>query len=328
MMKFFIVKDDVRQGPYEVEELARQGLSPDTLVWTKGMPDWTEASAVPELAGAVEASVPDLPASAAPHPAVGIDAPPAACSAGQQPASQAPPLPHSVSTDGPARHHDFEPRPFEPKKKSGRGWIVLLVAIAVLGLLVVSKPNRQRHVDEISAACRQYVDETVDSSLLGQIPVAGEGAKWLSGKVVNGFLETRLEMDDYFFFNVGKLQFQGKRRTVSLGVLGYVFTFGKEDVAQVVQRYVGVPDDKAFIDKAQEKMEDAETGADKIVGKIDFDTTQVGDEFDSLTRKVKSAVTHKARKVAAHAIEGIANEISRQLGEDPDDSQKRDQDGE
>lgn len=39
-MKYFIVKDGTRQGPYTVEELAMQRLSPDTLVWTRGMPDW------------------------------------------------------------------------------------------------------------------------------------------------------------------------------------------------------------------------------------------------------------------------------------------------
>lgn len=34
-MKYFIVKDGTRQGPYTVEELAMQRLSPDTLVWTR-----------------------------------------------------------------------------------------------------------------------------------------------------------------------------------------------------------------------------------------------------------------------------------------------------
>ena len=48
-MKYYIVKDKMRQGPYDLHELARQALTPSTLVWTAGMPDWVEAREVPEL---------------------------------------------------------------------------------------------------------------------------------------------------------------------------------------------------------------------------------------------------------------------------------------
>ena len=57
-MKIYIVKDDMRLGPFTLEEVKRQGISADTLVWFKGMPDWKEARAIPELAGAY---IPDIP---------------------------------------------------------------------------------------------------------------------------------------------------------------------------------------------------------------------------------------------------------------------------
>ena len=39
-MKIYIVKDDMRLGPFTLEEVKRQGISADTLVWFKGMPDY------------------------------------------------------------------------------------------------------------------------------------------------------------------------------------------------------------------------------------------------------------------------------------------------
>ena len=39
-----------RQGPFREEDLLRNGMTPDSLVWCNGMPGWQRASEVPELA--------------------------------------------------------------------------------------------------------------------------------------------------------------------------------------------------------------------------------------------------------------------------------------
>lgn len=38
-----------RQGPFELESLADAGVTPDTYVWCKGMPDWMQAAEVPDI---------------------------------------------------------------------------------------------------------------------------------------------------------------------------------------------------------------------------------------------------------------------------------------
>jgi hypothetical protein len=42
--------NDERSGPYSIEDLAALHITCDTLVWTKGFPDWQQASEVYELA--------------------------------------------------------------------------------------------------------------------------------------------------------------------------------------------------------------------------------------------------------------------------------------
>ncbi len=48
--EFYIVVDDNRVGPLTLAQLSERGIEPSTLVWTAGMPDWSRADTVPELA--------------------------------------------------------------------------------------------------------------------------------------------------------------------------------------------------------------------------------------------------------------------------------------
>ncbi len=48
--EYYIVVDDNRVGPLTLAQLSERGIEPSTLVWTAGMPDWSRADTMPELA--------------------------------------------------------------------------------------------------------------------------------------------------------------------------------------------------------------------------------------------------------------------------------------
>ncbi|MDY4245252.1 MAG: DUF4339 domain-containing protein, partial [Porphyromonas sp.] len=50
MKQYYIIRNEQQAGPYTLEELAAMGITPDTIVWTEGMADWTPARQVSELA--------------------------------------------------------------------------------------------------------------------------------------------------------------------------------------------------------------------------------------------------------------------------------------
>ena len=50
MSEYYIGKNNQRLGPFPVESLLANGLTPDTLVWCSGMPGWQKAIEVPEVA--------------------------------------------------------------------------------------------------------------------------------------------------------------------------------------------------------------------------------------------------------------------------------------
>lgn len=47
--KYFAMIGDEQRGPFEVRQLADEGVRPDTFVWCKTMEDWAQASEVPEI---------------------------------------------------------------------------------------------------------------------------------------------------------------------------------------------------------------------------------------------------------------------------------------
>ena len=61
MAQYYIGKDNQQYGPFEMNQLLANGLTPDTLVWCAGMSGWEMAKNVPELAGLFVAQQPQQP---------------------------------------------------------------------------------------------------------------------------------------------------------------------------------------------------------------------------------------------------------------------------
>lgn len=49
-MDYYIITDNQRHGPYDIEQLKTIGLTRSTKVWREGLDEWTDAADVPELA--------------------------------------------------------------------------------------------------------------------------------------------------------------------------------------------------------------------------------------------------------------------------------------
>jgi hypothetical protein len=47
---FYIITNDLQQGPFSLDELKEKSIQKDTLVWTEGMKEWQQAVNIEELA--------------------------------------------------------------------------------------------------------------------------------------------------------------------------------------------------------------------------------------------------------------------------------------
>ena len=66
MSQYYIGKNNQRLGPFPVESLLANGLTPDSLVWCSGMPGWQKATDVPEVAALFAPQQPPQPQYAPP----------------------------------------------------------------------------------------------------------------------------------------------------------------------------------------------------------------------------------------------------------------------
>lgn len=69
MAQYYLAKNGQKAGPFTIEQLVQNGLTPESLVFTQGMTAWTKASEVAELASILKPTPAPQPAPAAPAPA-------------------------------------------------------------------------------------------------------------------------------------------------------------------------------------------------------------------------------------------------------------------
>ena len=60
-MKYYIAVNNQPQGPFEINELAQKGITPDTLLWCEGMSNWLPAKNIAEVNSAIfNSSIPPI----------------------------------------------------------------------------------------------------------------------------------------------------------------------------------------------------------------------------------------------------------------------------
>ncbi len=199
-MKIYIVKDDMRLGPFTLEEVKRQGISADTLVWFKGMPDWKEARAIPELAGAY---IPDIP------PTAEVDEDDAVEETGIDSAPEPPAETYAPQPQPQPQRYAYTPLPDEGKAKKSKAGIIgiisLLVVMLILCIMVLTKPSKADYIDSITRVTTEYVLDQVGNTPLEMSESASGTVKFATSKAVRAVLEQSLYVEDCLIFNKAKV---------------------------------------------------------------------------------------------------------------------------
>ena len=298
-MKIYIVKDDMRLGPFTLEEVKRQGISADTLVWFKGMPDWKEARAIPELAGAY---IPDIPPTAEVDEDdtvedAGID------SAPEPPAETYEPQPQP-------QRYAYAPLPNEGKAKKSKAGIIgiisLLVVMLILCIMVLTKPSKADYIDSITRVTTEYVLDQVGNTPLGMSESVSGTVKFATSKAVRTVLEQTLYVEDCLIFNKAKVSVGEHTFTVGIGIFGHVFTLSKDQLAAAVT---------ATLEKERKKMVQHATKAvqetidstieygKKKVEELDIDQSDIDNAIDSIKNKAIKKGNELVDEAVEHAKE-------------------------
>jgi hypothetical protein len=124
----------------------------------------------------------------------------------------------------------------ESKPRKSLGWIIAAaVVVALLGIAVVTCPDKQAHKDAILSVINEKLNENIQKNTKdGDEGLAVLGAS-LGTSISGWILDSGLTVDNRFIYSVGKFNTGKEIKKVSVGVFGHVFTFSKEDVDKILK---------------------------------------------------------------------------------------------
>ena len=61
VMKYYIMVNNIKQGPFEIEELQDKGITANTMVWKVGLTSWQPAYKIEELIDILSDLPPEIP---------------------------------------------------------------------------------------------------------------------------------------------------------------------------------------------------------------------------------------------------------------------------
>ena len=229
-MEFHLNVNGKQEGPFSVEELAQQGINPESQVWAPGMSDWMQAGDVPELTAVLQRA--EFEASQAAARAAENRA---TMGSPYDPPYDPPVAPSQAPPQVPPRYPSVE----EPKKSGCTPWLIAaLILVILFGTMVFTCPDADDHKAAIQEVTKSWVDDKVDENMGNITGINGpigelinKAIKELTGFGTDKVITNYLDVKNYVVCSVGRMNVgNGESKMVSLGAFGHVFTFGKEDI--------------------------------------------------------------------------------------------------
>lgn len=281
-MEYYLSVGNEKRGPYSVAELAARGIGAEALVMAADGGAWQPAWQVEELR-------PIIRSASAPSGSESV--------ATGEPQVEAQPVKGQPIQEAPVVVQGYAPQSdgasvagvgtqMPPQKKHRGGcWIGLLVAVVLLvGLLVATCPKPEQHAQAVSGVVSETVgDAFATDSADADDPIAVAMKEFVRGathKVVSMVVDNALTVDNYGVCSVGRVHYADKSPVVSVGVLGHVFTIGKDDLANLTTRYTKDLQQQLEQNVREKVRESITSPIQRMFG------GSVGDLIDDLERKI------------------------------------------
>ena len=311
-MEFHLFKNGKQEGPFSVEELAQQGITPESEVWAPGMADWMQAGDVPELTAVLQRAEFEAAQQAARaaenRPTMGQPYEPA-------------PAPGQFPPQVPPRRPVLDD---DTKKKSGcTPWLITALILAILfATMVFTCPERKDHEAAIQEVTKAWVDDKVNQNLGSITGIGGafgdlidKAIKELTGIGTDKIISNYLDVKNYVVCSVGTVNVnENETKMVSLGVFGHVFTFGKEDIekawSQAMDKYEAnhriTPPPVQQDEEAYDPQADEETvpGSDPMLPDSIMGV-EVPDGMDTMLNNMANQAVRMAKEWAKQQIDNL-----------------------
>jgi len=126
--------------------------------------------------------------------------------------------------------NEFEKKPFRLSALH----ISIIAAVVLVIILFVSNPGRDRHAEKVDALCKETMAKLTESNNWNPL------ASLFGGSIVGKLATEAMVVDSYGILSLGKFKGADKDLTVTVGILGMVFTTASsDDVAGKISQKMG-----------------------------------------------------------------------------------------
>ena len=115
--------------------------------------------------------------------------------------------------------------------------LFILIIVFISGFSVISCPDKEAHSEAIMENINELIDEeaTKDVTNESEKALALLASSLVSG-ISNLVIDSRLSVNNYFLFSVGKVTFDGESKIVSVGLLNHVFTDINDNLKKEIEK--------------------------------------------------------------------------------------------
>ena len=296
-MNYFIIENGLQVGPFSAEILVKnKNITAETLVWADGFADWTPAWQVEELRIMLQTNT----------------------TVQQTP----PPVPPYINN---VNNQETEPK---EKEKKPIWKTVAIVAVAIIIILAIANPSKDRHKDAIKKELTEAVDKInereghSDDLLSMGLSVI---TKILDDNTVDSTLDDMINYHNYIIYSVCDVKFDGREHNVSYGFIGHVYTVNADDIVRCYENTTNSSSDKEEVND-DDNSEDSQSESVKDDSKDEKDSKDNSDDaldkaankiVDKVSKKVQDKVDEKLSEKlneAADSTDGIIDKICKILG--------------
>jgi len=121
--------------------------------------------------------------------------------------------------------------------------IITVALAAIVATLSITCPEKSDHSEELIKGVNRFFDRGVksigekniiDSSILNEASSFIESV--FGSKIVSAVINNKLTVDNYILFNIGRMEWKGENKTVSIGILNKVYPLINEDTYDEIEK--------------------------------------------------------------------------------------------
>ena len=117
-----------------------------------------------------------------------------------------------------------------PKKKRSSCWKwALSIILVLIGTMMFTRPSKEKHAEKI----REFALLAMNQNIQDQDDTT-QGLAFLFGPwFMDRIMDMGLQIDDYFLFNVGRIQYDDLDKTVTVGLFNNVILLVDKDTLKL-----------------------------------------------------------------------------------------------